>query len=113
MIRTPRALLLFVQLLNAYHIADHLLDLAPFFFPGSGKTINWIGMVHFLKSCVNRDAGKYLQWKRRSYLQATFLSFQVTGGQTIVNPWPILGGCAKSVCREKDFIRPDGGKAGV
>jgi len=29
----------------------------------------------------------------------------VTGGQTVKNPWPIIGGVAKSVCREEDFIR--------
>jgi len=31
---------------------------------------------------------------------------QVTGGQTIRNPWPIVGGVAKSICKEKDFIMP-------
>jgi len=31
---------------------------------------------------------------------------QVTGGQTVMNPWPIIGGVAKSICKEKDFIMP-------
>jgi len=30
----------------------------------------------------------------------------VTGGQTVLNPWPIIGGAATSVCREEDFIMP-------
>eukprot|EP01096_Ripella_sp_DP13-Kostka_P003253 TRINITY_DN1470_c0_g2_i1.p1 TRINITY_DN1470_c0_g2~~TRINITY_DN1470_c0_g2_i1.p1 ORF type:complete len:316 (+),score=122.08 TRINITY_DN1470_c0_g2_i1:205-1152(+) len=31
---------------------------------------------------------------------------QVTGGQTVMNPWPIIGGVASAVCKEQDFIRP-------
>lgn len=36
----------------------------------------------------------------------------VTGGQTVMNPWPIIGGVAMSVCREEEFIRPCNGEAG-
>eukprot|EP00927_Polykrikos_kofoidii_P077586 TRINITY_DN74518_c0_g1_i1.p1 TRINITY_DN74518_c0_g1~~TRINITY_DN74518_c0_g1_i1.p1 ORF type:complete len:307 (+),score=54.85 TRINITY_DN74518_c0_g1_i1:297-1217(+) len=36
----------------------------------------------------------------------------VTGGQTILNPWPIIGGVAKSVLKEGDFIRPENAIAG-
>lgn len=36
----------------------------------------------------------------------------VTGGQTILNPWPIIGGVAKSILKEKDFIRPEHAVAG-
>ena len=37
----------------------------------------------------------------------------VTGGQTVRNPWPMIGGCASSTCREgEDFIRPIYGKEG-
>lgn len=36
----------------------------------------------------------------------------VTGGQTVLNPWPIVGGVAKSVCAEAEFIRPDGALPG-
>lgn len=32
---------------------------------------------------------------------------RVTGGQTVMNPWPIIGGAATSVCAEDEFIRPD------
>merc|ERR1719223_2228173 len=31
---------------------------------------------------------------------------EVTGGQTVKNPWPIIGGIAKSVLKEEHFIRP-------
>jgi len=31
----------------------------------------------------------------------------VTGGQTVVNPWPIVGGTASSVCSAEDFIMPE------
>jgi len=37
---------------------------------------------------------------------------QVSGGQTVVNPWPIIGGVAKSMCRETDFILPVNGVVG-
>merc|ERR1719487_500947 len=36
----------------------------------------------------------------------------VTGGQTVRNPWPIIGGVAKSILREGDFIRPENAEAG-
>jgi len=31
---------------------------------------------------------------------------ECTGGQTVVNPWPIIGGTAMSACTEAEFIRP-------
>jgi len=31
---------------------------------------------------------------------------EVTGGQTVLNPWPIIGGAATSVCTEQEFIMP-------
>jgi len=31
----------------------------------------------------------------------------VTGGQTVINPWPIIGGVATAICKEEDFIRPE------
>lgn len=36
----------------------------------------------------------------------------VTGGQTVRNPWPIIGGVAKSVLKEEHFIRPRHAKPG-
>lgn len=32
---------------------------------------------------------------------------EVTGGQTVLNPWPIIGGAATSVCAAEEFIRPE------
>lgn len=36
----------------------------------------------------------------------------VTGGQTVLNPWPIIGGVATSLCTEDEFVSPDGAVAG-
>jgi len=36
----------------------------------------------------------------------------VSGGQTVMNPWPIIGGVATSVCRDSDFILPEHAVAG-
>lgn len=36
----------------------------------------------------------------------------VTGGQTTYNPWPIIGGVAKSVVKRADIIMPTGAVAG-
>lgn len=36
----------------------------------------------------------------------------VTGGQTVKNPWPIIGGVAMSTCKTSDFILPVGALAG-
>lgn len=37
---------------------------------------------------------------------------EVTGGQSVLNPWPIIGGVAKSICQKSDFIRPVSAVAG-
>mmetsp|Transcript_24725 Transcript_24725/g.53238 ORF Transcript_24725/g.53238 Transcript_24725/m.53238 type:complete len:310 (+) Transcript_24725:140-1069(+) len=31
---------------------------------------------------------------------------EITGGQTVLNPWPIIGGVATSVCSQDEFINP-------
>lgn len=36
----------------------------------------------------------------------------VTGGQTVVNPWCLIGGVATSVCQQNEFIMPDQAVAG-
>eukprot|EP00656_Telonema_subtile_P009752 TRINITY_DN14606_c0_g1_i4.p1 TRINITY_DN14606_c0_g1~~TRINITY_DN14606_c0_g1_i4.p1 ORF type:complete len:331 (-),score=88.88 TRINITY_DN14606_c0_g1_i4:338-1330(-) len=36
----------------------------------------------------------------------------VTGGQTVLNPWPIIGGVATSLCTEDEFVSPDGALVG-
>lgn len=36
----------------------------------------------------------------------------VTGGQTVSNPWPIIGGVASSTVTEGELVRPDGAVAG-
>eukprot|EP01064_Diplonema_japonicum_P005988 TRINITY_DN1395_c0_g1_i1.p1 TRINITY_DN1395_c0_g1~~TRINITY_DN1395_c0_g1_i1.p1 ORF type:complete len:319 (+),score=110.43 TRINITY_DN1395_c0_g1_i1:205-1161(+) len=33
---------------------------------------------------------------------------EVTGGQSVLNPWPIIGGVAMAVCHKDDFINPNG-----
>lgn len=43
---------------------------------------------------------------------ATEAGTSITGGQTVLNPWPIIGGSATSVCREEDFIMPVNAVAG-
>eukprot|EP00010_Vexillifera_abyssalis_P002055 CAMPEP_0201551898 /NCGR_PEP_ID=MMETSP0173_2-20130828/12129_1 /ASSEMBLY_ACC=CAM_ASM_000268 /TAXON_ID=218659 /ORGANISM="Vexillifera sp., Strain DIVA3 564/2" /LENGTH=243 /DNA_ID=CAMNT_0047962261 /DNA_START=295 /DNA_END=1026 /DNA_ORIENTATION=- len=37
---------------------------------------------------------------------------KVTGGQTTLNEWPLIGGVAMSVCKEQDIIRPESACAG-
>jgi len=39
--------------------------------------------------------------------QATAAGTMVTGGQTVKNPWPIIGGVAMSTVKEMDLIRPE------
>jgi len=36
----------------------------------------------------------------------------VTGGQTVLNPWPIVGGVATSIVSNDEFVRPDGCRVG-
>ena len=32
---------------------------------------------------------------------------RVSGGQTIINPWLMMGGCATSICAPEEYIVPD------
>jgi len=44
----------------------------------------------------------------RGFIQcAARAGVRVTGGQTVLNPWPIIGGVATSVVRECDMVRPE------
>ena len=36
----------------------------------------------------------------------------VTGGQTVLNPWPMIGGVATSIVREGEFVPSDGAQVG-
>lgn len=36
----------------------------------------------------------------------------ITGGQTVLNPWPIIGGVATSIVSKHEFVPSDGAKAG-
>lgn len=44
--------------------------------------------------------------------QVKIAGTRVTGGQTVLNPWPIIGGMATSSCKDTEFIRPVHAKAG-
>lgn len=39
--------------------------------------------------------------------QAKDAETEVTGGQSVRNPWPIIGGTAMSVCSAEEFIKPE------
>lgn len=43
---------------------------------------------------------------------ATEAGTSVTGGQTVINPWCLIGGVATSVCQQNEFIMPDQAVAG-
>ena len=43
---------------------------------------------------------------------AKLASTSITGGQTIFNPWVMIGGTAMTVLREEEIIRPNGAKPG-
>ena len=36
----------------------------------------------------------------------------VTGGQTVFNPWPIIGGVATAIVRENEYVKSNGAKSG-
>ena len=37
---------------------------------------------------------------------------KITGGQSIMNPWPMIGGVANVMCNQDEFIRPNHGQVG-
>ena len=36
----------------------------------------------------------------------------ITGGQSIMNPWPIIGGVANVVCHESEYVKVNQGQIG-
>lgn len=44
--------------------------------------------------------------------RAALAETRVTGGQTVMNPWPLIGGVAMRVVAESEMIRPTGIRAG-
>eukprot|EP01097_Dermamoeba_algensis_P010917 TRINITY_DN8294_c0_g1_i1.p1 TRINITY_DN8294_c0_g1~~TRINITY_DN8294_c0_g1_i1.p1 ORF type:complete len:261 (+),score=34.77 TRINITY_DN8294_c0_g1_i1:323-1105(+) len=44
--------------------------------------------------------------------QAKLAGTVVSGGQTVRNPWPIIGGVAMSMCRKENFILPTSAQVG-
>jgi selenide,water dikinase len=36
----------------------------------------------------------------------------ITGGQSIMNPWTIIGGVANVMCHDSEYIKPNHGEAG-
>ncbi len=36
----------------------------------------------------------------------------VTGGQTVFNPWPIIGGVATAIVRDEEYVKSNGAKSG-
>ncbi|KAG5465126.1 hypothetical protein LSCM4_00578 [Leishmania orientalis] len=40
--------------------------------------------------------------------RARFAATTVTGGQTVMNPWPLIGGVAMAVVSEAEMVRPSG-----
>jgi len=36
----------------------------------------------------------------------------VTGGQTVLNPWPVIGGVATSICTEGEYTKSNGAQVG-
>ena len=44
--------------------------------------------------------------------QAKIAGTSVTGGQTVLNPWPIIGGVAMSTITEEEMIRPENARVG-
>lgn len=44
--------------------------------------------------------------------QATIAKTKVTGGQTVMNPWPMCGGIAMSIAATSDIVMPEGAEVG-
>jgi len=58
-------------------------------------------------------AFKATEWMMKGFTDlAKEAGTSVTGGQSVRNPWPIIGGVATSICKESDFIRPIHGVVG-
>eukprot|EP01107_Rhizomastix_libera_P008290 TRINITY_DN2345_c0_g1_i1.p2 TRINITY_DN2345_c0_g1~~TRINITY_DN2345_c0_g1_i1.p2 ORF type:complete len:322 (-),score=89.60 TRINITY_DN2345_c0_g1_i1:1743-2708(-) len=57
--------------------------------------------------------GKVAQLMMKGFVDlAKQAGTSVSGGQSVRNPWPIIGGVAMSVRMEKDFIRPENAVVG-
>lgn len=43
---------------------------------------------------------------------ATEAGTKITGGQSVLNPWPVIGGVANVVCHESEYVKVNQGKVG-
>lgn len=58
-----------------------------------------------LRVCVSQDRERVMPLMIRGFRDAAEEGgTSVTGGQTVVNPWIIIGGVASVVCQPNEFI---------
>ena len=72
-------------------------------------------MLMIMAVSIDMDELKYPVTKRIMegfYDMAYEAGTKVTGGQTVLNPWPLVGGVAESVVSKDEFIMPVMGKVG-
>lgn len=81
-----------------------------------------LGVQHIDNVLMILAASLKMDEKERSIVTRKFMkgfsdccllaNTNVTGGQSVLNPWPIIGGVAKSMCLDSDFIEPYNGRVG-
>jgi len=81
-----------------------------------------LGVVHIDNVLMILAASLDMEEKIRNIVTRKFMTgfndccllaeTNVTGGQSVLNPWPIIGGVAKSMCSNNDFIEPIHGEIG-
>lgn len=83
----------------------------PHIQDGSGRFWVVLGTEHLRKHCFNRH--RHCAQDRERVMPLMIQGFRdaaeeggtsVTGGQTVVNPWIIIGGVATVVCQPNEFI---------
>lgn len=61
--------------------------------------------VHWLSACASQDREHVMPLMIRGFRDAAEEGgTSVTGGQTVINPWIIIGGVASVVCQPNEFI---------
>lgn len=86
----------------------------PFYYPTYPTLLSCSTILHFIFSILRFFSHNHF-FTYINYFIVTCKAAGVdcTGGQTVVNPWPIIGGTAMSACARDEFIMPTAAVAGI
>nr|XP_037856646.1 selenide, water dikinase 1-like isoform X2 [Chlorocebus sabaeus] len=82
--------------------------LSDFYAVGVTECDNMLMLLGVSNKMTDREGDKVMPLINQDFKDAAEeAGTSVTGGQTVLNPWIVLGGVATTVCQPSEFIMPD------